>query len=336
MADLTNANLTTNSAKAWAPDERASASPRDEIPDALILTLSTKGGQIEGDAPSVRVPYIVDSLSAIVGEGAEIPLSNPTLDEITFNTHKISKLVAVSHEQAAQDDGVTEIANSIRRSVTDLANAQFVASSGAATPGLLGVTNAITTEAGMLGLDAWAAFDALASLEDEGGAATHWLMNPLDWAIMAKIPTETGSNSPALGDLHTAPQRQLAGIPVSVSKWVPKGKALVLNRAEIISAYGTLNMARSEDALFSNDAVALRATWRMGWGIPRPTRAGRVLTVARDWAKTTAVVLGERVVIGTAVLQASAAGTTGSTAPTAPAAVDDTVTDGTVTWTRVV
>lgn len=52
------------------------------------------------------------------------------------------------------------------------------------------------------------------------------------------------------------------------------------------------------------------------------------------WEATTAYALNDRVTLtGGAVLQATTAGTSGTTAPTPPA-VGATVTDGTVTWTR--
>ena len=54
------------------------------------------------------------------------------------------------------------------------------------------------------------------------------------------------------------------------------------------------------------------------------------------WEATTAYSLGDEVVLtGDEVLECTVAGTSGSTEPTAPATVGGTVTDGTVTWQRV-
>lgn len=59
-----------------------------------------------------------------------------------------------------------------------------------------------------------------------------------------------------------------------------------------------------------------------------------VTTPPPAWSATTAYALGNRVTLGAGVVEATSAGTSGSTAPTLPAAVGGTVTDGTVTWTR--
>lgn len=59
------------------------------------------------------------------------------------------------------------------------------------------------------------------------------------------------------------------------------------------------------------------------------------LTPPPNWAATTAYTVGQRVKLtGGTVLEATVAGTSGSTAPTAPGTVGGTVTDGTVTWKR--
>lgn len=55
---------------------------------------------------------------------------------------------------------------------------------------------------------------------------------------------------------------------------------------------------------------------------------------AAAWAATTAYGLGDRVIVDAGELEATVAGTSGSTKPNLPGSVDGTVIDGTVTWTR--
>lgn len=59
-----------------------------------------------------------------------------------------------------------------------------------------------------------------------------------------------------------------------------------------------------------------------------------LLIVAVAWAASKAYVVGDEVINGSAVLQATVAGTSAATAPTNPA-VGGTVVDGTVTWVRI-
>lgn len=52
-------HTTVTSAKSWAPDVSTFA-PADAVPEALILKCSTIGGQVDSDAPAIRVAYVDD------------------------------------------------------------------------------------------------------------------------------------------------------------------------------------------------------------------------------------------------------------------------------------
>jgi len=49
----------------------------------------------------------------------------------------------------------------------------------------------------------------------------------------------------------------------------------VIDQRAVVSAVGPVAVATSEHALFSRDAVQLRATWRIGWGVTRPNWIGK-------------------------------------------------------------
>lgn len=278
--------VTDLSAQAFAPDQISSYSPTDVLESAAILALSTKGGDIEGDAPALRVPFVIDGAADVFAEGADITdAADVDLDEITLNTVKVAKLVKVSREQADQQDAAGRIAESIRRAIVAKADALFLSAAAPVAPATTpaaGLVNQITTSGGTVGKTAglWAIYDAVASLEAEGGSGSHLLFHPEDYAILAKIPDQVDSARPVLGAIGQATGRTIAGLPVITSRYATKGKGLILDRAEIVSAYGALQLARSDQYLFGSDSVAIRATWRIGWGIPRPTRAGRLLTVS--------------------------------------------------------
>lgn len=126
--------------------------------------------------------------------------------------------------------------------------------------------------AGALDTDLFAASDAIAAIEDDGGAATHMLVNPLDLGALSKLPEGTGSNRSLLADVHNPTTRSIAGVPVIVHSAVPHGEALAIDSSEVVAAYGKVDLPRSDDAFFSYDAVGIRATFRLGWSVVRPAR----------------------------------------------------------------
>lgn len=272
---------TTAAGSGWAPDQVSAFGADDMLGTALIINAATKAGNVEGDSPKVIVPYVsADPNSAIVDEGAAITEDDGTLDQVEISTYKVATLTKVSRELVAQPGAAERIALSLRRSVTAKADNVFLSNASAPT-GLLKVTG--VDNAGTIGDDAFAAYDAVAAIEDDGGQATNLLVNPADWATLSKIPETSGSNKSALTDLHDASQRSLAGVPVTVHSAVTQGTALMLDRSEVVAAYGQLELARSEHVYFASDAVGIRATWRIGFEVVRTARL-QLLTVSTTTA----------------------------------------------------
>ncbi|MBF6233954.1 phage major capsid protein [Nocardia farcinica] len=268
------AMTTPTSAEAWRPNVISTFDPDDMLKEALIVTASSRAGSVEGDAPSVLVPYVsTDPTAGFVPEGDLIPLADPGASQIAITTDKVAVVTRVSRELTTEPGAAERIANSLRRSVTRKADVAFMANVSDPT-GLLAVAGVAT--AGDLGgatdPNLFAVYDAVAAIEDDGGEATHVLINPLDWAELCKLPEATGSNKSLLADVHNAAARSLGGVPVIVHSAVTEGTALVIDKTEIVSAYGQLQLARSDDAFFQHDAVAIRATWRIGWNVVRPAR----------------------------------------------------------------
>lgn len=274
---------TTTAAEAWRPNVISTFDPDDMLTEALIVQAATKAGFVDGDTPRVLVPYVdTDPTAGFVAEGAPIDLADVGASQIAIDTDKVAVVTRVSRELTSQPGAAERIANSLRRSVVAKADAAFLANASNPT-GLLALAGIGTAGdlANTTNTDVFAAYDAVALIEADGGTATHVMINPLDWAILSKLPAATGSNQSLLANVHDAAARSLAGVPVIVHAAVTQGTALMLDRSEIVAAYGDLQLARSEDAFFTYDAVAIRATWRIGWNVVRAARLQK-LTIATD------------------------------------------------------
>ncbi|OAV63126.1 phage major capsid protein [Enteractinococcus helveticum] len=270
---------TPGAAEAWRPNQVSSFDPDDLLKTALIIQCATLAGSVEGDAPSVLVPYVsADPDAGFVAEGAKITFGGGTLSQVAISTNKVASIDAVSRELVAQKGAAERIARSMQRAVTSKADMAFLNNASAPT-GLFQVAGIAT--AGALDTNIFAVYDAIAEIEGDGGQATHFLIHPTDWAVLSKMPEATGSNRSLVADVHNAATRTLAGVPVIVHSAVPEGTAMMLDSSEVVAAYGTLDLARSDDVYFESDAVGIRATWRLGWNIVRPARLQK-LTVGEE------------------------------------------------------
>lgn len=271
--------LTTNSsAIAWRPDVTV-FEPADVVPEAIIMQASTVAGQIEGDAPAVRVAYVDDAAATFTAEGAEIDESEPELDEALVYTGKITQLVRLSNEQFRQQNTAAELSKSTQRAIIKKANEAFL-TQAAPAPGTntppAGLLNIDGTESGAAvdeNLDAL--IDLIAALEGNGSSPSQIILDPTGWATLRKLKTGTGAATTLLGAGTTDAERRLLDLPVIVSNAMPAGEGLVIDRGAIVSAAGQVNVARSEHLYFNSDSIALRATWRIGWNIVRPDRIGK-------------------------------------------------------------
>lgn len=262
---------TLTSDAAWSPDGYTFA-PDDVVPQALILQTATISGEIDGDAPSLRVAYVNDAESAdYVAEGATITEDDPVLDEVEVKTKKISRLVSLSSEQFRQPQTPQHIAQSVSRDLVNKADASYL---GDADPaGLL--TAAGTVNAGAIGSNLDVLVDLVAELESNGATPSAIVLDPLGWAEFRKLKTGDAYNSTLLGAGTSDAQALLLSLPILRSRFIPAHSGVVVDRNAVAAAVGPVRVAQSEHALFANDAVQIRATWRIGWKLVRPERVGR-------------------------------------------------------------
>lgn len=279
MATLT----TPYSAGAHRPDLYTYA-PGDTVPNAAILQATTVSGEIDGDAPSVRVAYVNDDDAQFTAEGAEIPEADPQLAEVLVHTAKITQLVRVSNEQWGQVQTAGQLAQSVARAVTRRADRAFLAEAAPASPAVapvagLGNTVGLVDGGAVTGnLDAL--IDLIAELEEKLATPSHIIVSPTTWAALRRLKVGgQGVNESLLGAGTTDAQPMLLSLPVLTNIAVPSGAGFVVDQSAIVSAVGPVRVANSEHQYFSSDSVALRATWRIGHAVVRPERIGK-FTVA--------------------------------------------------------
>lgn len=258
---------TLSTPKAMHLDVRG-VDPADLIPEALIIQASTRAGFVEGDEPAVRVPHLdFDDDAAFVDEGATITEADPDYAETVVHTGKVAVLAKVSREQWRHDNSGNLISTAMRRSLLRKANGAFLtqAAPGAgATAPPAGLLSLSPTAGGTVTDDLDAVADAVATIETAWGQATHIIMSPDSYATISKLKMSDGSNASLVGAGVDAPQRSLLGLPVITTPSMPDSSMLVLDRAAVLSAYGQVEVATSEDRYFDSDSLGVRVTFRFG------------------------------------------------------------------------
>jgi HK97 family phage major capsid protein len=276
---------TTQAATAFRPDV-TTFEPTTVLDQAAILKHSTVDStRILGDKPVVRVGYIADDTAEFVDEGAEIPESDPTLAEIDIYTRKFAILVKLSREQYGQIQTPEQLGASISRAMTFKSDNAFLRQAAPTSPatapvaGLFNQTGLISATGVADNLDKL--IDLEATVRANLGNPTVWLMAPDTYATLKKMKCFTGtaetanSNQSLLGSGTEQAQPLLLSIPVEVRPQMASKNGLLVDRNQVISAVGNLEVAVDFSTFFSSDGVAIRATWRHGHGIPRPERIGK-------------------------------------------------------------
>lgn len=274
---------TLTSATAWSPDI-ISFKPEEVIPDALIFKGSTVvTTELEGDAPVARVPWVDDDEADFVAEGAQIDEADPTLAEVVVPTAKVSQLIRISREQWNQDSTAGLLSTSAARAVTRAANAAFIAQAAPTPPAITPPTGISLTPGIVTGTTITSDLDPIADLiaeiEANGGQPGIIFADPLAWGALRKLKTATGSNQSLIGAGVEDAEKRLFGLTVVTTPAVPVGKLIMVDPLAVAGAAGKIQVATSEHAYFASDSIALRVTWRIGWGVQHANRLG-VLDVA--------------------------------------------------------
>lgn len=272
---------TLTAAQAWRSDMTGYA-PAQVVPEALIVRTTTTVGTVTGDAPAMRVPWVNDDDAGFVSEGSLIPEGDPDLAETVIYTGKIAKLLRISAEQYYRDETASLLADAVTRTVTRAADIAFLTQDepvGATTPpaGLLHAQGATTAENLTGNLDTL--HDLLAVLENALAHPSHIILDPAGWAALGKMKTGEDRNDSLLGSGTTAGEKTLLGLPVIVTNTMPTATGLIIDKSDVLSVLGKVEVATSEHAYFTSQGVAVRCTWRIGAKPMHPERLG-IFTIA--------------------------------------------------------
>ena len=263
----------------WSPDV-ISHLPSDVVPQALIERCATQTGSVEGDATYARCTFVRDSGdvgtgAVITAEGDQIAEETPDLAELDVKTRAITRMVTVSQDQYLQSNTASALANSFAKDLVRKADSIFLNASDSPLIGLRkldGVTVAdspITSDLGPL-------TRLLAKLERNGATPSAIICDPESWAQIRDLRVANGYNQTLLGSAGDGTDDRLLGLPVYRSPFVEIGEALVIDRSEIVSASSQIEIAVSDQHAFDRRGITLRAWWRIGFGVPRPERIGRI------------------------------------------------------------
>ncbi|TXH18673.1 MAG: phage major capsid protein [Mycobacterium sp.] len=274
MAD----NTTTTAAQVWRPDANVFAAT-DVLADAAIMTHSTVSAHLEGDAPVMRVGYVSDASAVYHTEGTAITPTDPALNEIECLTQEIAFLHAMTRDQYRQKNTAEQLAQSVSRSIIKQADKCFLSQPNPVSPAVRpvgGLENypGITTQTAVSGsLDKLIDLDA--DVRSAGAEPTAWLMAPDAWALIRKMKQATGSNVGILGAGTEDSVARLLSVPVFLNSQMSSKTGLLIDKDEVVSTVSGLEVDVSHDTLFSSVQVAIRGTWRIGYGVPRPNRIGK-------------------------------------------------------------
>ncbi len=72
----------------------------------------------------------------------------------------------------------------------------------------------------------------------------------------------------------------LLDLPVVVTPSMTANSGLVLDESAIAAAYGSIQVATSDQVYFTSDNIAVRCTWRIGWNLVHPDRIGKFTVTA--------------------------------------------------------
>ncbi|QFS93543.1 Phage capsid family protein [Mycobacterium sp. THAF192] len=277
------AGNTTNFAPILTPEQVGELVIQPLIAESIAGQVLTA---VTTDSHDYRIPVVEQDPSASwTAEGAEIAVSDATVDEVLVTPSKLAALSVITRELANDSSpAAAEIVGQgiVRDLVRKVDQALFTATTTNGPGGIPGVSGISTVDAGIAYGSVDAFSDAIYTAAGFNGAISAWVTNPATAKTLAKVKEATGSNKPLLGPDPTVPgRRQILGIPLLTSPYVTTTDDTVWGISAAYSYMVIREQAEVESdrsVYFTSDRVAIRATLRIGFGFPAPATLVRITT----------------------------------------------------------
>ncbi|WP_228374378.1 phage major capsid protein [Demequina rhizosphaerae] len=224
------------------------------------------------DSTRVNLPIVTaDPSAGWFAEGADITLSDQTLDELTVTPAKVAGLTKISNELASDSSptAASIVGAGIARDIVSKVDAAFfgntVTNGPSGLESLTGVSEVDTA-------GAYASFDvfaeAISKAEEVGATIGAFVTDPATALVIAKLKQATGSNMPMLGTSATdALDRRILGVPLLVSSAVTTGTTWGIPKAaSYVVQRGGAELDVDRSVYFASYSTAVRAVMRVGYG----------------------------------------------------------------------
>lgn len=263
---------TSAGAESILPEEYASL-VIDPVTAGSIAFHPDVATTVTTSAHEFRIPILKEDAGAEwVREGDEISPDSPVLDEIAVTPAKAAGLTIISRELARDSSPAAQelVGKSLARSIIQKIDQAFLGSLPAPAPAGLGSIAATASQvivADDFRQSGREPFSAAVSLAEQRGAnITAFIVHPDDALSLAQMTDSDGSRRALLDD-----PRRVLDRPVLVNAAATKGTIWAVDSTRIYTVLreGT-TIAVSDAPFFTSDRIAVRATLRVGFGLPNP------------------------------------------------------------------
>lgn len=246
--------------------------PLIEQPVARLSVAYQVSSVVETGRTNMNFPIVTDDPAAgWVAEGAEIPVDDAVLDELTVTPSAVAGLTAVSDELASDSSPAAAqiVGDGIARDIARTVDSAYFGNTATNGPsGLLSLTGVQSVDSGgaITTFDPFA--EAISKAEEVGAIVGHFVTDPATALTIAKLKQATGSNMPMIGTAATdALDRRLLGVPLLVSPAVAAGDVWAIPQAAsyVVQRQGT-TLETDRSVYFTSRRLAVRGVMRVGFG----------------------------------------------------------------------